>query len=130
MTITFAETVWGGVGGGFLAWVTVPCRALTDIFWRKCVPPDLECGWQGVLNSMDIHQSVLGCILTPRTAVKYDFPEDFLEISHSSKMWTATKACLTSVTKNAIPSCPEQCACPQVWWRVLQDSTVTCKAFL
>jgi hypothetical protein len=30
---------------------------------------------------MDIHQSVLGCILSPRTAVKYDFPEDFLEIS-------------------------------------------------
>ena len=57
------------MGGGFLAWVTVPCRALTDIFWRKCVPPDLECGWQGVLNSMDIHQSVLGCILTPRIAV-------------------------------------------------------------
>ena len=73
--------MWGGVGGGFLAWVTVPCRALTDIFWRKCVPPDLECGWQGVLNSMDIHQSVLGCIITPRTAVKYGFPEDFLEIS-------------------------------------------------
>ena len=43
-----------------LTWVTVPCRALTDIFWRNCVPPDLECGWQGVLNSMDIHQSVLG----------------------------------------------------------------------
>ena len=68
---------------------------------EKCVPPDSECGCQGVLNSMDIHQSVLGCILTPRTAVKLAFPEDFLEISHSSKMWTATKACLTSVTKNA-----------------------------
>ena len=49
---------------------------------------------------MDIHQSVLGCILSPRTAVKCDFPEDFLEISHSSKMWTDTEACLTSVTKN------------------------------
>ena len=36
---------------------------------------------QGAPNSMDIHQSVLGCILSPRTAVKCDFPEDFLEIS-------------------------------------------------
>ena len=84
----------------FLAWVTVPCRALTGIFWAKSVPPGSECGYQGVLNSMDIHQSVLGCILTPNTAVKNAFTEDFLEIFHSSKMWTDTEACLTSVTKN------------------------------
>ena len=88
------------MGGGFLAWLTMPCRVLADIFWRNCVPPDSECGCQGVLNSMDIHHSVLDCIVTPRTAVKYGFPEDFLEISHSSKMWTDTEACLTSVTKN------------------------------
>ena len=86
--------------GEGLAWVTVPCRALTGIFWTKSVPPDSECGCQGVLNSLDIHQNVLGCIVTPRTAVKYAFPEDFLEISQSSKMWTDTEACLTSVTKN------------------------------
>ena len=49
---------------------------------------------------MDIHQSVLGCILTPRTAVKYDFPEDFLEIPNLSEMLTDTNACLTSVMKN------------------------------
>ena len=68
---------WGGVGGGFLAWSTMPYKVLTDIFWRNCIPPDSECGCQGVLNSMDIHHSVLDCIVTPRTAVKYGFPEDF-----------------------------------------------------
>ena len=47
----------------------------------ESAPPDPECGCQGAPNSMDIHQSVLGCILSPRTAVKCDFPEDFLEIS-------------------------------------------------
>ena len=46
---------------------------------------------------MDIHQSVPGYIVTPKTAVKYIFPEDFLEISQSSKMWTAAEACLAEI---------------------------------
>ena len=54
----------------------------------------------GCPNSIDIHQSVLGCVLSPRTAVKYDFPEDFLKFPNSSKMRTAAKACLTSVMRN------------------------------
>ena len=59
---------------------------------------------------------------------KYAFPEDFLEISHSSKMRTAAKACLTPVTKNADAKVsPEQPACPPGWWRVIQNSAVACK---
>ena len=55
---------------------------------KKCVPPE-ECACRaGVLNSMDVHRSVLGSVVTPRTAVKCSFPEVFLEISHSGKMWT------------------------------------------
>ena len=43
------------------------------------------CGCQGVVNRMEIQQSVLGCVLAPRTGAKYSFPEDFLEISYKGE---------------------------------------------
>ena len=39
------------------------------------------CGCRGVVNRMEIQQSVLGCMLALRIGAKSSFPEDFLEIS-------------------------------------------------